>query len=121
MSFLHRDCRQWDFAASPYDPATMIADGLDWADFSLVELDVEHEICDAVAWSPYFRWDCRRSELDSAGSWFDYRTDCLGFRFILGYDGAYRRIDGSHDRHDWHCGFFIYLRALGPGLSNPMH
>ena len=120
-SFLHRDCRQWDFAASPYDRDAMKHDGMDWADFSVASVEFEHEICDAFAWGPFVRWDCRRSELDSIGSWFDYRTDCLGFRFIVGYDGSYERIDGSHERHEWHCGFFIYLRALGASSGNPLH
>lgn len=121
VSFIHRDCRQWDFAASPYNPARMTEDGMDWADFSLLSIEFEHEICDAVAWSPYVNWDCRRGELDGAGSWFDYRTDCLGFRFIINFDGSVDRIDRSHEKHDWSCGFFIYLRALGASTGNPLH
>ena len=59
--------------------------------------------------------------MDDVGSWIDYRTDCLGFRFIVGYEGDYRRIDRSREEHDWHCGFFIYLRALGASSGNPLH
>ena len=121
VSFNRRNCRQWDSAASPYDPKAMTHDGIDWADFSLAEVNVEHEICDAIAWGPYLRWDCRRGEVDGLGSWIDYRTDCLGFRFIVGYEGDYRRIDRSREEHDWHCGFFIYLRALGASSGNPLH
>jgi len=121
VTFLHRDARQWDFAASPYDRDVMKHDGFDWADFSVASVEFEHEICDAFAWGPFVRWDCRRSELDRIGSWLDYRTDCLGFRFIVGYDGSATRIDGSRERHEWHCGFFIYLRALGASSGNPLH
>ena len=121
LSLVHRDTRRWDFAASPYRAASMSEDGFDWSHFSLLRLGFEHDLCDALAWGPYVRWDCRRGKVDEAGSWFDYRTDCLGFRFIVGFDGSYERIDGSGEKHDWRCGFFIYLRALGATSGNPFH
>ena len=83
--------------------------------FGVATVGFEHEICDALAWSPYVRWDCRQNEFDEVGAWFDIRTDCLGFRFIVSYDNDYMRIDGSRYRSDYNVGFYIYLRAFGPG------
>ena len=65
------------------------------------------------------RWDFREDEVDEAGAWFDLLTDCLGFRFTVGYENDYRRVDGSRSGEDWRFGFFIYLRALGPSSGSP--
>ena len=90
-----------------------------WSKFSYAQVAFEHELCDAVAWGPYVRWDFRENELDELGAWIDLRTDCLGFRFSLSYENDYRRIDDSERRDNWRGGFSIYLRAVGPsnGLS----
>ena len=45
--------------------------------------------------------------------WFDFLTDCLGFRFSVSYENDIRRIDGSKQDNDLEFGFAIYLRALG--------
>ena len=45
--------------------------------------------------------------------WFDFLTDCIGFRFSLSYENGIRRIDGSKQKSDVEFGFSIYLRALG--------
>ena len=75
---------------------------------------------DWFAWGPYVRWDIRENELDRIGSWFDYLTDCLGFRFIVEYQNAYTRIDGYEHKDDWSFGFYIYLRAFGADSSSPL-
>ncbi|MBR0197543.1 MAG: hypothetical protein IJQ34_05380 [Kiritimatiellae bacterium] len=114
LSFNSRDHRWWDYSSSPYDPALLKNEDFNMSKFSLAGIEFEHEICDAFAWGPFIRWDCRESELDEIGSWFDYRTDCLGFRFSVSYENDYRRVDWSKSDDDWRFGFFIYLRALGP-------
>ena len=58
--------------------------------------------------------------MDRIGSWFDYLTDCLGFRFIVEYVNSYTRIDGYERTDDWSFGFYIYLRAFGADSSNPL-
>ena len=120
VSFVHRDHRIWDFSSAPYSPALMEREDFNWARFSFVKVELEHELCDQVAWSPFISWDCREDELDETGFWIDYRTDCLGFRFIVGYENSYTRIDGAEYDDDWRFGFFVYLRALGPGFGNPL-
>ena len=112
-SFQHREFRLWDFSSSPYDRETMTGDEFNTLHFSNFLVGFEHEVCDAFAWSPYLRWDCREGDLDEVGTWFDIRTDCLGFRFIVSYENAYTRIDRSEYREDWNVGFYIYLRAFG--------
>ena len=119
VSYWGRNHRRWDYAASPYDRATMRRDDFNWVNYQFVEVGFEHEICDAVVWSPYIRWDCREGEFDEVGAWKDFRTDCLGFRFSASYENDYTRIDGSRYDHDWSFGFFVYLRALGPSSGNP--
>jgi hypothetical protein len=117
-SFSGRDHRWWDYSVSPYDPRQMSKDAFNWLDFSIFEVGFEQELCDAVVWSPFIRWDCSESELDEIGTWVDLRTDCLGFRFIVSYENEYVRIDGSERGDDWSFGFFIYLRAFGPDASS---
>ena len=113
LSYNQRDHRMWDFSSSPYNPDEQKNDDFNWAHFSYLELTAEHELCDAVAWGPFVRWDCRRGELDEAGSWIDLRTDCLGFRFSVSYENDYERVDRSKTSDDWRFGFYVYLRALG--------
>ena len=118
VSFYHADYRRWDFSSSPYDPATMDGDEFNLVGYSYVQAGFEHELCDAVVWSPYIRWDCRDGELDSVGSWIDFRTDCLGFRFTVEYDNGYTRIDGSEHDESLDFGFYVYLRAFGAESGN---
>lgn len=89
-----------------------------WAYYSFLEFGIEYDVCDAFAWGPYIRWDCREGEMEEIGSWFDYRTDCLGFRLKLGYENSYKRIDGSEHKEDWRIGFYVYLRAFGPDMGD---
>lgn len=119
LSFSQRRHRYWDFGESPYNKAVSGMDeDMNGVHFSLVSIGFEHELCDAIAWSPFIRWDCRYSDLDSVGAWIDYRTDCLGFRFQLEYENSYRRCDGYEYDEDWNFGFFVYLRAFGPEASD---
>ena len=117
VEFVHRDHRWWDYSSSPYDPLQMRNEDFNWAYYSFLTFEVEHEICDAFAWGPFICWDCREGEFEEVGSWFDYRTDCLGFRFKAAYKNSYTRIDGSEHDHDWRFGFYIYLRAFGPDMD----
>lgn len=119
MTFSSRDHRWWDFSSSPYDPSVQRNEDFNRARFSSLYVGFEHEICDALAWGPFVRWDCRESELDEIGAWFDLRTDCLGFRFSVSYENDYERIDRSVADDDWRFGFFVYLRALGPDSGSP--
>ena len=118
VSFYQTDYRRWDFASSPYDRDTMDGDVFNLVRYSYVQAGFEHELCDAVAWSPYVRWDCRDGQLDSVGSWIDFRTDCLGFRFSVEYDNEYTRVDGSERGESWDFGFYVYLRAFGAESGN---
>ena len=119
VSYWTRNHRRWDYAATPYNKDAMRRDEFNWAKYQYLEVGFEHEVCDAIAWSPYIRWDCKEGELDEIGAWLDFRTDCLGFRFKASYENEFTRVDGSKYDHDWSFGFFIYLRALGPSSGNP--
>ena len=110
----HRDHRMWDYSSSPYDREVLKGEDFNMARFSHLEFSFEQDVCDALAWGPYIRWDCRERELDEIGAWVDLRTDCLGFRFSVGYENDYERVDYSKTDDDWRFGFFVYLRALGP-------
>lgn len=114
LSYSARDQRWWDFSSTPYDADAMRNEDFNWAKFSYAGIGVEHELCDAVAWGPFLRWDLRENELDEVGAWVDLRTDCLGFRFSFSYENDYRRIDGSRHDDDFRFGVGIYLRAFGP-------
>lgn len=109
-----RDSRYWDYSSTPYDPDLMRNDDFNWAHFHHVHVGFTQQPIDWFAWSPFMRWDIKESELDSVGAWFDYLTDCLGFRLLLSYDNEYTRIDGYRRKADFGVGFYIYLRALGP-------
>ena len=121
VTYSGRSHRRWDYSSTAYDKETMRNEDLNWAKFQFLEVGFEHELCDAIAWSPYVRWDCREGELDEIGARVDFRTDCLGFRFSVSYEDDFKRVDGSIYEHDWNFGFFVYLRALGPSSANPFH
>jgi hypothetical protein len=52
--------------------------------------------------------------VDEVGAWFDFLTDCLGYRIKVDYEESYTRVDGSKRGSDLDVSFLIYLRALGP-------
>lgn len=118
VGLVHRDHRWWDYSSAPYNAKTMRSEGFNWARFSYLDLGFEYDIVDAVAVGPYIRYDLRYDEVEEVGSWFDYRTDCLGFRLQIAYENDYKRIDGSTYEHDWRVGFYVYLRAFGPGMGD---
>lgn len=120
-SVTHSDFRYWDFSSQPYDRTRMTGDEFNLLRYTYVQAGFEHELCDAVAWGPYIRWDCRAGELDSVGSWIDFRTDCLGFRLLIDYEEEFTRIDGSRHDRDVSVGFYIYLRAFGADSGNILH
>ncbi len=116
VSYTGRDHRLWDYLSVPerqLDNGN--ADRYNWELDNLLSVGFEHTVCDWFAWSPFVRYDCRRAEAEEVGAWFDFLTDCLGYRFEASYSDGYRRIDGSRDEDDVRVCFFIYLRALGPG------
>ena len=121
FSLFQTDYRRWDFSSSPYDPTTMEGDVFNQVRYTYVQAGFEHELCDAIAWSPYIRWDCLDGQLDSVGAWIDLRTDCLGFRFSIEYDDEYYRVDGSRRDASWDFGFYVYLRAFGADSGNLFH
>ena len=112
-----RDFRVWDFSSSPFSRTSMTSDEFNYTRFQYAMAGFENQPLDWFAWSPYIRWDVRRNELDSVGAWFDYLTDCLGFRFLVEYQNSYTRIDRYEREDNWSFGFFIYLRAFGTGAS----
>ena len=118
VSYAVRDSRLWDFASAPYDSRQMTADELNAVKMQYVHVGFENHPIDWLAWGPYLRWDIRQNELDGIGSWFDYLTDCLGFRFLVEYQNSYTRLDGYERRDDWSFGFYIYLRAFGADSAN---
>jgi hypothetical protein len=123
VSLANRHYRLWDYAASAsdenlFDPSVKRDEDFNWANYGYVLVEAEHELCDAVAWGPFVRWDWRDGELDEAGAWVDYRTDCLGLRLSLGYENDFVRIDGSERDDDWRVGFYVYLRAIGPDMGD---
>ena len=113
-----RDFRYWDFSSTPYDPDYMTSDGLNEVRFHNVHAGFEQQPLDWFAWRPFIRWDVREGDIDSVGGWFDYLTDCLGFRLVLEYRDGYTSIDRRTHDHDYKVGFYIYLRALGADKSN---
>ena len=106
-----RHHRYWDFASTPSETTG-------YAKFHMVEIGLEHTVCDWLAWGPTLRWDICENELDSIGGWIDYLTDCLGFRLTVDYLNSFTTIDGSEWEEDWTFGFFIYLRCFGPGSGD---
>ena len=118
VSYCLRDFRIWDFSSSPYNPERMTSDGFNESRIHYVSAGFTQQPLDWFAWSPYVRWDLRARELDAVGGWFDYLTDCLGFRLILQYRNSYKRIDGYERDDDYRVGFYIYLRAFGADAAN---
>ena len=114
VKYALRDYRWWDFSSAPYDHEQMASDEFNYVKFHLGQVGFEHQPINWFAWGPYFRWDIRDNELDGVGAWFDYLTDCLGFRFLVEYNSSYTCIDGYERGEDWSFGFYIYLRAFGP-------
>ena len=115
VSYALRDFRCWDFSSAPYHPEQMTCDGFNDAKMHFINVGFENQPIDWFAWGPFVRWDLRERELDRIGTWFDFLTDCLGFRFIVEYENSYERIDGYERKDDWSFGFYIYLRAFGSG------
>ena len=113
-----RDFRWWDFSSSPYDPSRMSDDNFNWTHFHTATVGFTQQPIDWFAWSPFIRWDLRNGELDSVGSWFDYLTDCLGFRLQVQYTNEYTWLDGYRRDSEWDVGFYVYLRALGAEGAN---
>ena len=122
VDYAVRDYRIWDFSTTPAsaDPR-QDTERLNEAKFHFAEIGFEQHPIDWFSWSPYVRWDIGENELDCIGAWFDYLTDCLGFRFLVEYENSYRRIDGYERDDDWSFGFYVYLRAFGSGNSDIFH
>ena len=114
VSLSQRNYRWWDFSSVPYDGEIMRNEDFNRVHYNLVEVGFEWEVADALALGPYIRWDAKEHDFDAVGGWIDFRTDCLGFRFLLEYDNEYERIDGSRYDEEFSVGFYIYLRAFGP-------
>ena len=106
LGYIGRDHRIWDYLPSEYDR-------WNYQYSNIIRAGFRHHVCDWFEWSPYIRWDARCNELDETGVWFDFLTDCLGFRFSIDYENGVKRIDGSKQDSDLEFGFAIYLRALG--------
>ena len=107
LSYAGRDHRIWEYLNSEYDR---------WNHelASNLTLGFRHDVCDWFAWSPFIMHDCRRNEVEVVGAWFDFLTDCLGYRVEVEYEDSFKRVDGSKRDSDFEVCFFIYLRALGP-------
>lgn len=105
IGYIGRDHRIWDYLPSN-------CDRWNYQYSNILSLGFEHTVCDWFAWSPFIRWDARCNELDETGAWFDFLTDCLGFRFAVNYQNSIQRIDGSKYKSDFEIAFAIYLRAL---------
>jgi lipopolysaccharide assembly outer membrane protein LptD (OstA) len=108
MGYIGRDHRMWDYLPSNYDR-------WNYQYSNIISTGFRHDVCDWFAWAPFIRWDARCNELDEVGAWFDYLTDCLGFRLTLNYINSIRRVDGSKSESDFDIVFAVYLRALGAG------
>ena len=120
-TYSQRDHRIWDFSSTPFDPLAVKDEEFNWARISYLRFDLEHEICDTLAWGPFVSWDFKDSSLDEVGAWFDIRTDCLGFRVQLSYENACRRVDYSRYDDDFRIGLYIYLRAFGADSASPIY
>ena len=108
LGYIGRDHRIWDYLPSEFNR-------WNYQYSNIIRAGFRHQVCDWFEWSPFIRWDARCNELDEAGAWFDFLTDCLGFRFSVDYENAIRRVDGSKQKCDLDFGFAVYLRALGTG------
>lgn len=121
LTYSARDHRIWDFSSTPYDHAVMKNEDFNWAHLSYLRFELEHEICDRFAWGPFISWDFNDSSLDEIGTWFDIRTDCLGFRLQLSYENSCTRVDYSRYDDDFRIGIYIYLRAFGADTASPIY
>lgn len=110
-SYNLRDNRYWDFSSIP--GAENKTGRMNNIELHSVTLKGEYQPIDWLAFGPFVRWDLRENELDAAGSWIDYLTDCLGFRLLVKYQSEYTRIDGYRHKDSWDVGFYVYLRAFG--------
>ena len=106
MGYIGRDHRIWEYLPSNFDR-------WNYQYSNIVSFGFEHTVCDWFAWSPYVRWDARCNEHDESGAWFDFLTDCLGFRFMVNCSSSVKRVDGSKCESDLEVALLIYLRALG--------
>jgi hypothetical protein len=106
FGYIGRDHRIWDYLPSKFDR-------WNYQLSNIASFGFEHTVCDWFAWSPYVRWDVRCNEHDESGVWFDFLTDCLGFRLLVNHCSSVRRVDGSKYDSDLEVVFLIYLRALG--------
>ena len=95
----------------------MTSDEFNYTRFQYAMAGFENQPLDWFAWSPFIRYEARRSQVDEVGVWFDFLTDCLGYRIEFSHEDGYRRIDGSKTESDDRVTFFIYLRAMGPGSA----
>ena len=108
LGYIGRDHRIWDYLPSEYSR-------WNYHYSNVIRLGFQHHVCEWFEWSPFIRWDARRNELDETGVWFDFLTDCLGFRFSVNYENGIRRVDGSKQDGDLDFGLAIYLRTIGAG------
>lgn len=113
IGYIGRDHRIWDYLPSNYDR-------WNYEYSNILSLGFRHQVCDWFAWAPYLRYDCRNNDVDEVGAWFDYLTDCIGYRVQFEHETAYTRIDGSKSRADNRVIFMLYLRALGPATAFDM-
>lgn len=111
-AYIYRNHRIWDFSSIPYGTGIRNADELNFVRVHMFTLAATYQPLDWFAFSPILRWDAFDGELDAIGSWFDFMTDCLGFRFICEYTGAYTRMDGYERDSNFTVGFYLYLRTL---------
>ena len=107
VGYAGRDHRIWEYLNSEYDRWNYELD-------NTLHIGFRHDVCDWFAYSPFIRQDCRCDDTEEVGCWFDFLTDCLGYRVQFAYEDSYRRVDGSKREDDLDVCFYIYLRALGP-------
>lgn len=113
LSYVYRNHRYWDYSSVPFRNKGNRTDELNFIRTHMFTLAATYQPLDWFALSPVMRWDVIDGELDAIGSWFDFMTDCLGFRFTLEYTSGYTRMDGYERDKNFTVGFYLYLRALG--------
>jgi len=117
-TYTGRDHRIWDYLATESEQLSNgNTERWNWELDNVINLGFRHDVCDWFAWSPFIRFEARRSQVDEVGVWFDFLTDCLGYRVELSHEDRFRRIDGSKSSSDDSITFYIYLRSLGPGSA----
>lgn len=116
LSYTGRDYCIFDYLATESEQlANGNTERWNWELDNVISVGFRHDVCDWLAWSPYVRFEARRSDVEEAGVWVDFLTDCLGYRVKLSHEDRFRRMDGSKSSSDDSITFYIYLRALGPG------